>query len=185
MLRPSNEGRDGVAAGGKQVNKAISSFCDWLENTPISQIIQSVSWIIPMVQSIHIMAVTVIVGSVLAVDMKLLGVIGRGTPISGATRRFLPWIWVAMVVLLLTGATLTAAEPRRELLNWVFRLKMVLIVLVCAVTGAFQITVSRNAPAWGNTPPNQWQARSLAIGTLAIWSAIIFCGRWIGYVEHQ
>ncbi len=167
------------------MNSAISSFCDWLENTPVSLIIQSVSWIIPLVQSIHIMAVTVIVGSVLAVDMKLLGAVGRGSPISGATRRFLPWIWVALVVLLLTGATLTAAEPKRELLNWVFRLKMVLIVLVCAVTGAFQVTVSRNASAWGNTPSNQWQARLLAIGTLAIWITIIFCGRWIGYVEHQ
>ncbi len=167
------------------MNSAISSFCDWLENTPLSLVIQSVSWIIPLVQSIHIMAVTVIVGSVLSVDMKLLGVVGRGSPISGATRRFLPWVWVALVVLLLTGAALTAAEPRRELLNNVFRLKMVLILLICAVTGAFQVTVSRNASAWGDTPSNQRQARLLAIGTLMIWAAIIFCGRWIGYVNHD
>lgn len=164
---------------------ALISFCDWLESTPFSMVIQTVPWIIPVVQSIHIMAVTVIVGSVLSVDMKLLGVVGRGTPISGTTRRFLPWIWVTLVVLLLTGATLTSAEPRRELLNWVFQLKMLLLVLVCAVTGAFQIAVSRNAVAWGDTPSHQWQARMLAIGTLAIWIGIIFCGRWIGYVEHQ
>ena len=163
---------------------AIASFCDWLANTPISMVIQTVSWIIPMVQSIHIMAVTIVVGSVLMVDMKLLGVVGRGSPISGATRRYLPWIWVALVVLLLTGSILTMAEPRRELINNVFRLKMALILIVCAVTGAFQLAVSRNASAWGETPSNQWSARLLAIGTLAVWIAIIFCGRWIAYVEH-
>ena len=124
---------------------AIASFCDWLGNTPISMVIQSVAWIIPMVQSVHIMAVTIVVGSVLMVDMKLLGVVGRGSPISAATRRYLPWIWAALVVLLLTGSILTMAEPRRELINNVFRLKMALIVLMCAVTGAFQLTVSRNA----------------------------------------
>ena len=163
---------------------AIASFCDWLANTPVSMVIQSVSWIIPMVQSVHIMAVTVVVGAVLAVDMKLLGVVGRGSPISAATRRFLPWLWVALVVLLLTGSILTAAEPRRELINNVFRLKMALILVVCTVTGAFQLAVSRNAAAWGDTPSNQWQARLLAIATLAIWIAIIMCGRWIAYVEH-
>ena len=163
---------------------AIAAFCDWLSNTPASLFIQTVSWIIPLVQSVHIMAVTIVVGSVLMVDMKLLGVVGRGAPISAATRRYLPWIWVALVVLLLTGSILTVAEPRRELINNVFRLKMALIVLACAVTGAFQIAVSRNAAAWGEAPSQQWSARLLAIGTLAIWLAIILCGRWIAYVEH-
>lgn len=92
---------------------AISSFCDWLAQTPISMIIQSVSWIIPMVQSIHIMAVTIVVGSVLAVDMKLLGVVGRGSPVSAATRRYLPWIWAALVVLLLTVDSDHGRAPAR------------------------------------------------------------------------
>jgi uncharacterized membrane protein len=137
-----------------------------------------------MVQSVHIMAVTIVVGAVLMVDMKLLGVVGRGAPISASTRRFLPWIWVALVILLITGSILTTAEPRRELINNVFRLKMALIILACAVTGAFQLAVSRNAEAWGETPSQQWSARLVAIGSLAIWIAIIMCGRWIAYVEH-
>jgi hypothetical protein len=163
---------------------AIAAFCDWLSNTPASLLIQTVSWIIPLVQSVHIMAVTIVVGSVLMVDMKLLGVVGRGTAISASTRRYLPWIWVALVVLFITGSILTTAEPRRELINNVFRLKMALIVIACAVTGAFQLAVSRNAAAWGEAPSKQWSARLLAIGTLAIWIAIIMCGRWIAYVEH-
>ncbi len=166
------------------MEQAIAAFCDWLSATPISLTIQSVLWIIPAVQSVHIMAVTIVIGAVLMVDMKLLGVVGRDTPISGATRRFLPWIWVALVVLLLTGSILTAAEPRRELINNVFRLKMALILVVCAVTGTFQVIVSRNAQAWGDKPSNQWSARALAIITLALWVGIIMCGRWIAYVEH-
>ncbi|HVY35046.1 MAG TPA: DUF6644 family protein [Caulobacteraceae bacterium] len=166
------------------MEQAIAAFCDWLSATPISLTIQSVLWIIPVIQSIHIIAVTLIVGAVLMVDMKLLGVVGRDMPISGATRRFLPWVWVAVVVLLLTGSVLTVAEPRRELINNVFRLKMLLVLAACALTGGFQIIVSRNAEAWGDQPSNQWSARAVAIISLALWVGIIMCGRWIAYVEH-
>ncbi|HUO21803.1 MAG TPA: DUF6644 family protein, partial [Caulobacteraceae bacterium] len=85
------------------MDQALKAFCDWLSGSPLSLTIQGVSWIIPMVQSIHIMAITVVMGSVLMTDMKLLGVVGRGVSVKHMNRRFLPWIWVALVVLLLTG----------------------------------------------------------------------------------
>ena len=166
------------------MEQAIANFCSWLSTTPISVSIQTISWIIPLVQSIHIMAVTVVMGSVVMIDMKLLGVVGRGTPVTGMVSRFAPWIWTALVVLLTTGAVLTVAEPARELINNAFRAKMLLILLVGTITLLFQGAVRRRAAAWGDTPSNQLSARVLAIGTLALWLAIIVCGRWIAYVEH-
>jgi hypothetical protein len=167
------------------MEQAIQLFCDWLSATPLSITIQSVTWIIPMVQSVHIMAITVVMGSALMMDMKLLGVVGRGTPVVAMNRRFLPWVWTSLVVLFCTGVILTIAEPGRELINFVFRLKMLLVLTVIALTAVYQEIVRRHADAWGDTPSNQWSARAIGAVSLIIWVAIVVCGRWIAYVEHQ
>lgn len=166
------------------MDQVIGRFCDWLAGTPPSLVIQTVSWIIPAVQSVHIMAITVVVGSVLMVNMKLLGVTGRGAAVSALTHRFLPWVWVALLVLLTTGLILIAAEPRRDLLNNVFRLKMLLVVLVGAATFWLQTSVDQNPAAWGVQPDRPWRARMIAIVSLTIWVGVIICGRWIAYVDH-
>jgi uncharacterized membrane protein len=147
-------------------------------------LIQSVFWIIPMVQSVHIMAVTVVMGSVLMMDMKLLGVVGQNQTVAAMNQRFLPWVWSALVVLLLSGAVLTIAEPGRELINNVFRLKMALVATVVVMTAIHQSIVQRHADAWGATPAYLGKARVFAVISLAIWLAIAMCGRWIAYVEH-
>jgi hypothetical protein len=162
----------------------IARFCDWLAATQPSLLIQTVAWIIPLVQSVHIMAITVVVGSVLMVNMKLLGVNGRGAAVSAVTTRFLPWVWVALVVLLTTGVILITAEPRRDLLNNVFRLKMLLLVIVGAATWWFQTSVAQNPATWGERPDHPWRARLIGVATLAVWVGVIICGRWIAYVDH-
>jgi uncharacterized membrane protein len=118
------------------------------------------------------------------VDTKLLGLSGRGAAVSAVTRRFLPWVWVALVVLLLSGMILISAEPRRDLLNNVFRLKMVLVVVVGTATWLFHKSVRQNPAAWGERPDHPWRARLIGIVTLAIWVGVIMCGRWIAYVDH-
>ncbi|MEI9891867.1 MAG: DUF6644 family protein [Caulobacteraceae bacterium] len=134
------------------MEQAIVDFCTWLSGTALSVSIQTISWIIPLVQSVHIMAITVVMGSVLMIDMKLLGVVGRGTPVTGMVHRFAPWIWTALVVLLATGSILTIAEPARELTNLMFRIKMALILVVGAVTVVFQTAVQRQAGGLGRHP---------------------------------
>lgn len=166
------------------MDQALKAFCDWLSGTPLSLTIQGVSWIIPMVQSVHIIAVTMVMGSVLMTDMKLLGVVGRGVSVKQMNRRFLPWIGGALVVLLLTGSVLTIAEPARELINNVFRFKMALIVVICALTAVFHKIVQSHADGWGEATGNTWTVRAFALISLAIWVAIVMCGRWIAYAEH-
>ena len=166
------------------MNHIVGIFCDWLSATPVSQFIQNVSWIIPMVQSTHIMSVAVVVGSVLMIDLKLLGYAGAGASVTDELRRYSPWLWRALTVLLATGLILTCAEPRRELLNVVFLIKMALIAVVSGAAIGFQRIVRHNAEAWGDHPADIPLARWIALGNLPIWVAIIICGRWIAYAPH-
>jgi uncharacterized membrane protein len=109
---------------------------------------------------------------------------GHTQSISGLARRFLPWVWWSLLVLLVTGAVLITAEPRRDLLNPVFQAKMALLVVAMAVTAIFQTTVARNMEMWDLSPRKRTGAWVTAILSLLVWTAIVGCGRWIAYVEH-
>jgi uncharacterized membrane protein len=133
---------------------------------------------------VHILAIAIVMSSVILVDLRLLGLVGQSQSISSLSRRFLPWVWWSLLVLLVTGAVLITAEPRRDLLNPVFQAKMVLVVVAIVVTAIFQETVRRNMEVWDLSPRRRTGAWVTAVASLMVWTAIVICGRWIAYVEH-
>jgi len=162
----------------------VASFCDWLAATPASLLIQTVNWIIPAVQSVHILAVSVVMSSTVLIDLRLLRLAGADQPISAVMRHFLPWIWCAVVVLLVSGSLLIMGEPRRDLLNPVFISKMVLLAVTVLMTVVFQLTLSRNLIAWDASGGRKLVPMLFAITSLALWIAVVASGRWIAYVAH-
>jgi uncharacterized membrane protein len=159
---------------------------EWLGNTPVSTTMQTVKWIVPTVQSIHIMAVAFLTASVVLIDMCLLRSHrpGAGLSVTAMVERFAPWTRRALAVLLVTGGSLILAEPHRELANPVFWSKMALIVVVCVVTLLFQSTVRRHGQSW-DMGRYRLAGIAFAMASMVLWGAIIVCGRWIAYVEIQ
>ena len=161
----------------------IARFADWLSQTAISQTFQSVRWIVPTVQSVHIMAIGFVMISAILLDARLLGA-GRGRqPISRLFAALNPVIWWALLALLMSGGLLVITEPRRELLNPIFQTKMALLVAAVSVTAGLQRWAATGAApeAVSPSPPG---VRGAALLSLLLWVAIIGCGRWIAYVEH-
>jgi len=159
----------------------IAAFCNWLSNTPLSLLIQDVSWIIPTVQTVHILAIATVMASVVMLDFRVLGVAARTQSIPDVAHRFLPWIWCAVLVLLTTGSILIIGEPARDLLNNVFWTKMTLLVCALAVTGVFQYAVNHRLEFWEG---RRVSARIAAVVSLLLWVGIVAAGRWIAYWEH-
>jgi uncharacterized membrane protein len=159
----------------------IAAFCNWLSNTPISLTIQNVSWVIPTVQTVHILAIATVMASVVMLDFRVLGLAGRSQSIPDVAHRFLPWIWCAVVVLLCTGSILIIGEPARDLLNNVFWTKMSLLVCALLITGLFQYTVDHRLKFWDG---QRAIARVAAVASLVCWIGIVAAGRWIAYWEH-
>src|SRR5207302_6191772 len=83
---------------------SIDALCWWLEHTALSQTIQSVDWIVPAIQTIHILAITVVAASALMIDLRLIGVFSADRPLREVSARFLPLVWWPLLVLLATGA---------------------------------------------------------------------------------
>ncbi len=158
----------------------MEHFITWLAATKASADIQNIVWVIPAVQSIHILAVSVVMSSVLLLNLRLLGIIGGGEPMDAFTRRYLPWVCVALVVLLLTGSILIVGEPNRDLDNGTFWIKMSLLALAVVITFILEGPVTRNSQFWEGSP-RRHVARLLAVAALGCWVGIVLCGRWIAY----
>ena len=161
----------------------LHAFCEWLGQTPLSLTIQNVAWIIPMVQSIHILCIAIVISAVFMVDLRLLGVIGRDQPTAAYTSRFLTWIWPTLVVLLLTGSVLITGEPSRSLENPAFQTKMVLLILAMITTAVLQRPTLKDPAYWELSLGRKLSAGALAVLSLAFWVGIVFAGRWIAYMN--
>jgi len=165
--------------------RSLDSFCAYLSATPLSQAIQTTEWIIPAVQTVHILAVAAVMSSILMVDLRFAGLRARGQPMATVADRYLPIVWYALPVLLATGATLIIAEPSRALQNPIFLLKMSLLVLAVGVTLACQLPVRRDAGFWDRSPSRRRLAGLVACLSLPLWIGIVFAGRWIAYVQTK
>lgn len=157
----------------------IRAFCDWLSNTPVSLKIQTVLWIIPAVQTVHILSVSLVMASMAMLDLRLMGLAGRRQPISRMVDRFVPWMWRVLVILATTGVILIIGEPERELLNPVFRAKMAMLATVILITLLVQSRNKRDATFWES---RRIAASATGLVSLLLWIGIVSAGRWIAYV---
>src|SRR5262249_50704774 len=105
----------------------MEAFSQWLSRTEVSLFFQEQLEFLAFLQAIHIMAVAMVGSSVLMIDLQILGVVGRSQTMAQVVHRFVPWLWAGLVVLIITAIPLIIAEPRRDLTNWTFHLKMAMI----------------------------------------------------------
>lgn len=159
----------------------IREFCDWLSATPLSQHIQDALWVIPTVQTVHIVSIAIVMTSMAMLDLRLVGLAGRRQSLTDMGARFLPWVWVALLILLCSGSILIIGEPRRDLRNQVFWLKMSLLAVALILTWTFQYMLRHRKGFWES---HRLAATLLGSVSLVVWVGIIAAGRWIAYVEH-
>jgi hypothetical protein len=160
----------------------LRAFAEWLAGTSVSNTVQNVSWIIPTVQTVHIVCVAIVISATFLVSLRVLGVFDRAQPIAALSRRFLPWIWYALVVLLASGSILIIGEPGRSLMNPAFGLKMLMLIIVAGLTAILQRPLATEAGYWDASDGRRALARGIAVLSLTLWSCIVFAGRWIAYV---
>jgi hypothetical protein len=160
----------------------VKHFCDWLSGTGLSVAFQSWEWFVPLVQTVHILGIAVVLIAVYTLSFRLVGLSRSSQPLAALLRTSLPWTWRALGVLLLTGILLTITEPERELLNNVFRAKMLLVLILAAVLWLVQKRVKNQPGYWSESPGRRSAARALGLFFFLIGAGIVTAGRWIAYV---
>jgi len=156
----------------------------WLSETAASGFLRERDWLIPLLQTIHIIAIATVLSSVLMIDLRVLRLArAQSQSIADAVGRFAAWIWGGLIVLALSGAPLIVAEPRRTLPNPMFQIKLTLLALAVAATIALLTCLRRNAGFREVSVKASGAARLLAVVTLALWCAVAVAGRFIAYTQ--
>lgn len=152
-------------------------FFKWVDGTWLCNYIKGTIWVFPLVETIHILALVILLGAVLLVDFRVIGIgMSRWTP-KEMTRQLKPYMNWGLAVILVTGAILFIAEPRKLYDNAAFGPKMILL----AASIIYQYTIFRgmakvdrpSAPMWG---------RLAALLSLGLWFGVGVAGRAIGFV---
>ena len=165
------------------IDAALSEFSKWLAATPLSHIIQTTKWVIPALQTIHILSVAVVFSSAVLVDLRLWRLLNRDVPLPEMARRFLPTIWPVLLVLLITGSLLIIGEPKRSLLNSAFYLKMALLAVAIVLTAWLQWSLSSSPNFWDKDRVRRMAGQLAATLSILVWCGILFAGRWIAYTQ--
>lgn len=152
-----------------------------ISSTALSQAIQNYEWAVPTIQSVHILGVCVVLSSVGMIVLRLMGWAGTRTTVADTAKRYVPWLWGALIVLACTGLLLIIGEPRRELTNFMFQVKMFLVLCAIALIAAFQISTRRHPKFWNNEPESG-RIKMMAFSAMVLFFAIAVAGRWIAYV---
>jgi hypothetical protein len=160
----------------------LKQFAEWLSTTFLSVFIQRHnSWVIPAIQTIHIVGIGVVLGSVFMIDLRVLGWAGMDQTLRQTTTRFGPWLTTALYAQLATGVLMVIGEPVRELVTFSFWLKMFFVAVGTLIAAIFQITLRNHERKWEETLVNRRSIKCLAVLTFLIWVCIIILGRLIAY----
>jgi hypothetical protein len=160
----------------------LNNFAEWLSTTAPSVFMQiHEAWMVPVIQSLHIVGIGTAVGSALMIALRVLGWVGTDQSVPETQRRFGPWLTAALLLLLASGLLLVVAEPVRELVTFSFWLKMALVATLAVTFVTYQRSVVHQGLEWDRTLVRRPAVRVAAVLTFVLWGCIIILGRLIAY----
>jgi hypothetical protein len=160
----------------------LTEFAEWLSRTYPSVWIQTHnSWAIPTIQSIHIVGIGIVLGSVFMVNLRILGLAGKDQTLRQTTDRFGPWLMWSLVALLTTGVLMVIGEPVRELVTFSFWAKMFLVAVGTLIAATFLKTLRKQDQHWEESLDKRLSIKLMSIVTFLVWVAVIVLGRLIAY----
>jgi len=152
-------------------------FIDWVAASPLSKAISTSTWAFAVIESIHLLALSVIGGAVLIVDLKLLGFGIRTQTLAEVARDAQRWFLGSWTVMIVTGLLLFWSEPQKLYYSTPFAVKM-----ICLLLGTiFALTVRRRVTLAGEGRVPPMVMKLVALVSLALWFGVGAGGRWIGF----
>jgi len=134
------------------------SFCQWLQQTPLIAAITNSPFLSTVVEVVHYFSLFLLVGSICILDLRLLGLASRQRNAAELANEMLPVLWTGLTLNFLSGFLLFAGDATTLVDNWVFQIKLA-VILLAVVFGAI---VLRGVRKWGNLPGVPLRARLLA-----------------------
>ena len=138
----------------------------------------------PVVQTLHIMGISVVMASIVMIDLRLLGMAVPSQSISEMISRLMPWTWWALPLNAVTGLLFIFARPNRYFYNPVFGIKLSLLVAAVTLAAVVYQLNRRETGYWEQTLARRISGRAIAGCSLVLWIGVVMAGRWIAYWDY-
>lgn len=153
----------------------------WLATTPLSVAMREGAWLYPAVEIVHIAGFSVLVGSVVLFDLRVLG-FARTLPVAALGAHLLRWALGSVLLVVPAGVLLFSAHPVELAANPAFRLKLVLIAVAGLNALAFHRLPYQSVAGWDRERAAPPLARAGAALSILLWLGVITCGRLLAYL---
>jgi len=150
------------------------SFFMWCETTLIGHWIRQATWGFAVIETVHIMTLAVFLGTIVVVNVRLIGFGLQRRSAAQLARELAPWNWTSMAIMMLTGIPLFMSEATRLGGNGPFFIKMVFLLTGILI----QFTILRKA-----TRDQGWFGKLTGVLSLICWFGVAFAGRAIAFPE--
>jgi len=160
----------------------IVSAMQWINDLSFSEGMRGSFWMFPAFETMHVIAIVIVLGSITRLDMRLMGLVWRERPVTEVAAEMLPWTWTSFVIAAVFGLMLWMSKPLTYFGIAFFDLKMVLILLAGLNMLFFQFVTFKDVAKWDRFPIPPPAARFQAALSLAFWLMVVVCGRLIGFV---
>lgn len=161
---------------------SIHAACAWLEATPLAVAITESEWMFPTIETVHVLALTLVVGSIAMLDLRMLGVSNKSMGVMQLSDEVLPWTWGAFVIAAISGMLMFISAATKYYANVPFRIKIALLILAGINMAIFHFSAFRAVHKWNMSFPAPVAARVAASLSLLFWIGVVVAGRWVGFV---
>ena len=168
------------------MTQALQDLTRALAATPIHrlamELMTTIPWA-PVVQTVHLLGISAVMGSIVLIDLKVLGLALPSQSTTELVRRLMPWTWCALPLLASSGSVSILARPERYFTNPVFGLKFAMLVPAVILAAVFQAASAKDARFWDRSRGRRASARIVAALSLFLWMGVALAGRWIAYAD--
>ncbi len=163
---------------------SLDALWSWLGDSELAFQIGA-TWWFPLLESIHVLSITFLIGAIMMVDFRLLGWTASIYRLNVITRELTPWAWAALVPAVITGAGLFISRPAAYAANPAFQIKMGLLIIAGVNVFIFH-RLLQNPAAIPDGPDGEKPALSVQCAgalSLLLWLGVILTGRWVGHIN--
>jgi uncharacterized protein DUF6644 len=151
-------------------------FFQWCEASRLGDTIRQSLWLFPVIEAVHLLALCVMGGSLLLLDLRLLGVGLRNQPVRQLSLDIRPWLVGSMAIMVMTGVGLFTSEAIKCYYNTSFWVKISTIPLAMLFTFTIRERVAARAGMDATAT-----TKMVAVASIVLWFVVAAAGRWIGF----
>jgi len=159
----------------------IKDLISYFEQSALADSIRENDTLFPLIESVHVLAICLVVGSIVAVDLRLLGLASIRESVGRVTKGILPLTWCAFALALASGTLMFISNASKYLDNGYFVAKMLLIGAAGLNMALFHSFGARSLPRWDSSTLLPLRAKLAGGISILLWIAVVACGRWIGF----